>query len=115
MALTAAVFGMCMFLEGWIIVRKGLTKNIKPYWMPFHYIFPHTYAHRIQVYNQFKDFAIDCEGAQICQFESGWDVIKLNEFEDTNLATGFLILFLMTLCFRFLFYTVLRFRHTRKK
>lgn len=68
------------------------------------------------MYNEYKDLTLDCpEAPEPCRFQTGMDVLRYFNMEDTDIALDISILFGLGVFYRILFAFILEHFHTGKK
>lgn len=113
----AFAFGAFMVVQGFFIKIR----HIGWWWRWMHYIALHTYSFANFMYKQFHDKDYKCVngngGMWQCTGDvvKGDDVLKLYEFEDTNVTENYIIMIAMAIGYRLLAAVWMHLFHTGKK
>lgn len=114
-AVGAFAFGASMVMQGFFIK----VEEIGWYWRWMHYISLHTYSFSALMYVQFHDRVFPCGSGTMWACTGGYvdgdDVLKMYDFDDTNVALNLVILAVMTLVYRSLAAAWMYKYHTGKK
>ena len=104
LAIGAGLLGLYMIVCGFFLLPTHIPSGWK--WV-HHGISFHTYSFRVFMYNEFHDFT----KGQI----DGNEVLKFYEMDDTDITQCFVILIVMMIVYRIIFYMLLRFVNRKQK